>query len=288
MDWSNWFPAITSSAVLLILAYLARDLIKSSLAKGIQYKFDKEIEELRTILRQNEETFRSDLRAKELEIVALREGALGGLANRQALLDKRRLEAVERVWSAVVDLMAAKGVAATMSMVKFEVSAKEAARNSQFREIFKIFGKSYDLENPPENVAKYEQPFVTPMAWALLSAFQAVILYAVVQAKVLEIGVEEAPEFFNDDGVKAVLKAALPHQSEYIDRYGTAGFYNLLDEIEKNLIAELRNMLEGADIDEASIEQSANIMKAVKKVSAEGAVRNGDIDFRNSENGAPD
>ncbi len=97
MEWSDWIPAISLSAVWLGVAYLARDLIKSSIAKSVQHKFDEKIENLRTNLRNSEETFKGDLRAKEMEIAALRDGALGGLANRQALLEKRRLEAVERI-----------------------------------------------------------------------------------------------------------------------------------------------------------------------------------------------
>jgi hypothetical protein len=59
---------------------------------------------LRAELRKNEESFKSDLRDKEAEISTLRTNILSGSAGRQALLDKRRFEAVEKVWANVNDL----------------------------------------------------------------------------------------------------------------------------------------------------------------------------------------
>lgn len=263
MAVSDWIPAISSSAVLVGIGFLARNLIKSSIEKGVQHKFDRKIETLRTDLQNSTESFKSDLRAKEKEIEGLRQGALSGLASRQALLIKRRLEAVERIWSAVIDLAPAKGVAGFMSVVKFDASAEEAARNPQFRKIFEMFGKPYDVHKPPTDVAKYEKLFVSPLAWALFSAYQSVVIGAVLRAKILAIGVEDAPKFLNNEHIKNVLKAVLPHQAEYIDKNEPAAHYHLLEEIEQNLLSELRRMLEGADIDEKSVGQAAQIMEAV-------------------------
>ena len=75
-----------------------------------------------------------------MEAAALRDLALSGLANRQALLDDRRLEAVERIWPAVGGFACAKGMAATMSIMKFEASAKAAVRTLEFRQVLKFLG----------------------------------------------------------------------------------------------------------------------------------------------------
>jgi hypothetical protein len=78
MDWVT-IAALSIYGILLIAHFVFTRWTE----KRIQYGFDAKIENLR-----------AELRTKEAEISALREGVLSGRANRQALLDKRRLEAV--------------------------------------------------------------------------------------------------------------------------------------------------------------------------------------------------
>src|SRR5690348_12086054 len=112
-DW----PGVVS-IVLWVLAsvgvFVARHWIVAQISKGVQHNFDRQIEELRAELRRNEERFKSDLRDKEGEIAALRNTVLSGSVSRQTLLDKRRFEAVEKVWTAVNDMAPLKGLAGFM------------------------------------------------------------------------------------------------------------------------------------------------------------------------------
>ncbi len=123
----------------------------------------------------------------------------------------------------------------------------------------------------PENPANNERPFVSPIAWALFSAYKAVLSISYLQMKMLELGVEDAGKFINTENVKTLLKAALPHQTQFIDKYDSAGYHYLLDELEEKLLGELRKMLDGVESDEAIIAQSAKIMKAVDKMVADSA-----------------
>ena len=61
--------------------------------------------------------------------------------------------------------------------------------------------------------------------------------------------------------------AALPHHSEFIEKYDRGTCHYLLEELKRALLSELRNMLEGADIerDRASLDQMS-IMNAVNQV----------------------
>jgi hypothetical protein len=110
MDWAAWI-AIGLHGVSALCLFIARNWIKASIERSVQHGFDAKLETLRTELRKNEEGFKSDLRSKETEISALRDGVLSGRAQRQALLDKRRLDAVECVWASVIALAPFKGVA---------------------------------------------------------------------------------------------------------------------------------------------------------------------------------
>lgn len=264
MDWTSLIP----TAVLALALYLGRSWIKAGIEKSVQHGFDTKIETLRAELRSNEEKFKSELRTKESEISALRDGVLSGRANRQALLDARRIEAVEHVWKAVVELAPYKFVSASMAVVKFDAIAEEVPRNPNARKIFEIIGKGIPGKDFPSGAAKNEQPFVSAIAWAYFSAYQAILGHAYLQAKVLSMGLEDAGKIIDTEKVGDMLKTALPHMTKYIDEHGSSGYHYLLDDLEAKLLTELRGMLEGKDIDAASVEQSAKIMNAVEKVRA--------------------
>jgi hypothetical protein len=125
VDWVSLVSVITSWTLVLVI-FLGRNWLKARIEKGVQYKFDKGIENLRTELRKNEESFKTDLRNKETEITLLRNAVLSGSASRQSLLDRRRFDAVEKVWTAVNDLAQLKGLSAMMAIVNFKEVAKEA------------------------------------------------------------------------------------------------------------------------------------------------------------------
>ena len=280
MGWTVWIPTLITVG-LAILIFTAKHKIKAEIERSVRHKFDAKIETLRGDLRKNEEEFKSELRLKETEISALKDGVLGGRVNRQAMLDKRRLETVERVWAAVTELAPFKLVSALMVSIKFDAAAEAASRDPKVRSVFTTIGLP-GSGKMPENPAKNERPFVSPIAWALLSAYQAVLTVSALQMKILELGAEGASSLINTEKVKTLLKAALPHQTEFIEKYDNTSYYLLLEELEEKLLGELRKMLDGVETDEAAIVQSAKIMKAVDEVAADNAsqiVKNEEMKF---------
>jgi hypothetical protein len=265
MEWTTWIP----TAVLSVLIFLGRNWIKASIGKGVEHKFNTKIETLRAELRKNEEEFKSELRTKETQISALRDGVLSGRANRQALVDKRRIEAVERVWKAVIELAPFKIISATMAAIKFDEAAKATPTDPNVRKLFGIIGNTQTNDNPPENPARFEQPFVSLLAWAYFAAYQSVVYHSYAKLKVLELGIKEPGELINTEHVENLLKTALPHMTKYIDENDSSVYHYLLDELEKKLLAELTKMLQGEDIDEESAKQSLDIMKKVEKLTAD-------------------
>jgi hypothetical protein len=263
MDW------VTVVALIIYAALLVAQFVFTKwVERGIQYRFDGKIENLRAELRANEERFKSDLRAKEAEISALREGALSGRANRQALLDKRRLEAVEKIWAAVIGLGPAKGVSASMSIIKYDAVAKGISKDPNLRQLIEAILPTTD--GFPKNIAMNEQPFVSQLAWAYFFAYIVLIRVAYLQAEALRAGIEEPLKLLDLEKLKDVLKAALPHKSQLIATGQLAAFHDLLNELEDKLLVELKKMLEGRDLDEAAVVQAKHIVDASKKLS-EGA-----------------
>jgi hypothetical protein len=181
-------------------------------------------------------------------------------------LDKRALEAVDQLWSAVTALAPAKGISALMSIVKFDEAAEEATKNPRVRDAFAAMGVGFDVNKVNLSGAAKARPFVSPMAWALFSAYQAVALQAVIKVQILRSG---APAKLLDKGnVANLVKAALPYQAEYIDKYGDAGYHYLLGDLEEALLGALRKMLAGEESDRASVERAGEILKLANELTA--------------------
>ena len=251
MSVENWIPAIGSTSLLALALWLFRALISARLTKSVENEFNTKIENLR-----------SDLRQKETAIESLRSGAMSGLISRQEKLYERQLEAIEQVWAAVSELNKAKHISSTVSILKYEESAKEAARNPKFRQVFEIMGGSFDLKNLKLDTAAKGRPFLSPLSWAYYNAYQSIITLNIVKFEALKIGIEDPEKFIDSENVIKLLKIVLPHQSDYLKKYGAGVAHYLLDEIENLLLAELQNMQKGNAVDQQNTERAAEILKA--------------------------
>ncbi|MDB5733501.1 MAG: hypothetical protein JWN16_138 [Alphaproteobacteria bacterium] len=255
MDHSS---LMTSVLIVVIAAgaYLLRDAIRTWLTKGISHRFDQQIE-----------TLRADLRAKEEKIATLRQNALSGASKRRESLDKRRQEAVDNLWADVTSLGRLKLASKYMETINFEESAKLVGGNANARRFFETIGKTINLEKMPRIEAAKERPFLSEKAWALYSAYSAILYYAVMQIKTLEIG-EDASKLLNHKNIDDLLRAALPHQAVNLEKFGTSFCHFCVDELEQALLKALKDDLEGNKASEEDMQNSAQILRASENIMA--------------------
>jgi hypothetical protein len=268
MNLANWIPALSvttiAAFVLALGLYLCRDIILAWLSRKVQFGVEEQLEQVRADLRKSEERLKSELRSNESEIAALREVALGAMASRRAALDKRRLEAVEKVWASVCSFGSMKLSSAVLAQVDVQKMAKAGVTNAPgVADFFKAVIKPVDPAKL--NVAADERPFVSPKAWALFTAYQAILVFDYMQVLTLSNGLD-ASKFITNKKVDELIKAALPHFSDFVDKFGAGGYYYVLDPLEQQLLDELRKMLDGSEIDAASVADAAKILQAAKQV----------------------
>ena len=264
-----WIPSIITTGALgfaLWFVRFGRELLATWLLKNVELKFNKELEATRNEFRKQEEALKADLKLKENEITDLRSGVITAMASRQIALDKRRLEAVEELWSAITALAGAKNISSLMEAVNFDTAAEEATRNPKVREAFTMMGAAFDPKRLDLSGAEKARPFVSPMAWALFSAYRAIAMQAVVKLQIIKTGI--GADLLKKDAVSSLVKAALPHRSEFIDKYGDAGYHSLLEELEEALLAALRKMLAGEETDRANLDQANNIRRLSNELTA--------------------
>jgi hypothetical protein len=78
---------------------------------------------------------------------------LSGTAQRKALLDKRKLEAVERIWVSLSRLAPLATVSRSMRHMNFEEAAKRTPNEPNLRLVFELMAKpslvdSLDKDHP--------------------------------------------------------------------------------------------------------------------------------------------
>jgi hypothetical protein len=279
IDWV--VSTLSATALIAVLAWLSRSVIETRLRASVQHEFNQKLETLRADLRKSEEAFKADLRAKENQIEALRSGALSGLISRQAVLDKRRMEAIEQLWDAIEKLAPLKMQASMMASVKYEEAVKYSGKDPKVRSFFETIGNTCPPEKLQKTDAHKSRPFVSELAWALFSAYQAILLDGLFKIQILKNGLSSA--FLKPDHVTTLTKAALPGYSDYIDKYGEAGCYHLLDILEAELLKELRRIMTGEESDKASLEQANKIMQAVVTIQEQSQrVKSGSSDLGQS------
>jgi hypothetical protein len=266
MDFISWFPPLTTTALFGYALYLGRHLIITRLTKSVEHEFNQKLESVRSQMRDSEERLKAELRTKETEISALRSGALTALASRHVAIDKRRLEAVDQLWQSVIALGTARGIAALMSTVSFEKAAPLTERDPKAREVFEMMGTGFDFKNIDLTGASKARPFLSPMVWATFSALQAVVMHSVMQWHILKGGLGNK-DFISNDAISNLIKAALPHYSDYIDKHGSSAYFYLLEALDTQLLKEIQQMLSGVEADINSVERAADILLKSKAVS---------------------
>ncbi len=134
-----------------------------------------------------------------------------------------------------------------------------------------VIGESAPDLSKLKNIARDDRPFVPEVVWAYFSAITSVLYFNLIRLQVLQIGLEDPQKYVNAEYVKRVLKAALPHQSAFIDEHDAGAYYYLLEELEENLLNELRKVLEGKQADQAAAQRAKEIMNVIKEGDAEQA-----------------
>lgn len=252
MELVDLYPSLTTAGLFVAVLWLGKNVISTRLKKSVEHEFNEKLETVRSQIRDSEDRLKAEIRIKEVEIAALRNGALSALASRQIALDKRRLEAVDQLWESVTSLAPTRATLIVFSAIPFEGAASGVGQDPNARKFYQMMGNTFDISKLDSSGASKARPFLTPMVWATFSAMQAVLIHAVSRLYILQSGID-VKDFSNIEPVTKLIKVALPHYSKYIDDFGTSAYYNVLQALDEQLLSEIQIMLSGAEIDKASI-----------------------------------
>ena len=249
----NWLPSIVTTSAVFLFFFLARKWVVAHLQGSITHKYA-----------EKSETFRNQLELRSKELESLRDSVLSGAFARENVIDKRRIEAVEVLWGSIVALIPARSVSETMTHIEFNEAAKLAESSQKVKDMFKVFGSNVDFENLGYREAVKVRPFLSDLAWGLYSAYYAIVSHGVFRQQILQHGLPS--RLIKDKSVKRLVITVYPHMKSLIENLDVSALHGFLDDIEKELLKELRSIIAGENEDEKNMERASKIIRASKNV----------------------
>ena len=245
----NWLPSIVTTSLFSLILFLARNWLLTRLQGSITHEYAKKLE-----------TFRNQLELRSRELESLRNWVLSGAFARENVIHKRRIEAVEVLWDSIESLVPAKSVSSIMTHIQFDEAAGLAKTDPRVRDRFEVFGDNVDLKNLGYREAVKVRPFLSDLAWGLYSAYYAIVSHGVLRQQILQHGFPS--RLILDEPVKRLVITVFPDMKSFIENQDVSALHGFLDSIEKELLQELRSIIEGENEDERNMERASKIIKA--------------------------
>ena len=251
--------AITSAAFVSVIGFICRDAIANFFGERIKYKFQSELEHMK-----------SELRRRESEINELRSGALTAYWSRRSSADERTIKALEKIWIHIVNLRSGTLSVMTADMFdlkKFsEIAEKDEKIGRVFDQVLKHDEKG--LIGSPE--IHFERPFVPEKAWALFQAYHAIVVDGSVKMQMAGIGVN--PENYVDLTMREkTAKAVLGEDLETYSTGGSIDYQKVLGKLEQEFLIEVRKWLSGEVESATEIAHARQIQRDIS--SGQGSER---------------
>ena len=97
-----------------IIAWLSKNLLLTRLKASVSHEFEKKLENLR-----------ADLRSNEAEIAAIRQSAAESLAGRGKVVDERKLQAIDSIWTGFRKAKSRSGAMKTFAILNVDALGAE-------------------------------------------------------------------------------------------------------------------------------------------------------------------
>ncbi len=268
MTLADWIPAISTTTLLGFVAVAFVPLYRASVEKALQHAFDRKIEELRSQMRREEDALKAELKSRDEQILTLRNSVLARFGNRNAELERRKLESLESLWVSVVGYATHEYFAKMWSVLNVEAIFDEVRRGTadapKARQVADMIWKTSGAEGqaiPP--FPDKNRPYIPTSIWAAYSAYRGILAQAAMQNAVLRTGV--SPEILADSKpLIESVKLVVPHFSEFLDRFGANGLLYLLENLREHILGLIVANLDGGGVDDLNIKKVSRIIRAAE------------------------
>jgi hypothetical protein len=255
-----------TSALVLVVLWLARSVIEVRLKSSVQNEFDSKLETLRSELRQSDRYLEAIIHARETELDALRESSMSSLSTRRVAFEKRRMDACDHLWEQVRLIQKFHGLVTIISAMNIEEVIQKARVDAGFREKIRQITSAFKEDEFYKIEGDSARPYLSDLAWALFDAYRTVVALAFVQRHILVNGMDG--NLLNANHLVRLLSTALPSQAAEIERLGDMAGARFLPDLAQNLLIELKRILDGKADDEAGIMRAAELINRNRAIQS--------------------
>ena len=173
------YSTIGTTALIAAAAWLARNLILERLRNSVRHEFERKLEALK-----------SELRAGEAEIEAIRNIAATAAAGRGKAADARKLEAIDQLWEGFLRARQGTWPLLGLSITRLENVEADIESDEKLRQYFELAYPNIDglMQDIDSLETEKSRPWVSALAWAYYSAYVAMVGYCIAWIQMAKLG----------------------------------------------------------------------------------------------------
>lgn len=265
------FDYIFSVATFFLILFLIK-FVEARGRRVANHYFDTQLEDFNSRLREREIAVEASLSEQNQTISNIQSLILNNVGQRHFILDQRKIEAAESVWTQICSMNKFYTFSSFFSTVRFDKVIKEVHQGTSDGEKLKALVRS--LGDPTELTRELgqlfleiqkNQIFVSERAFDLCSVYRLILQHGIAQAAVILASYKE--DLFEAETLKKTISNVIPEFSDYVEQHGPPSFYFLLPQIYSFIRFELTRSFDDASIDKERIERIGQILRAQQQMT---------------------
>ncbi|MBP7001721.1 hypothetical protein [Amaricoccus sp.] len=185
-----------------------------------------------------------------------------------------RIEAVKAIWKAHCEAQQLAFYANFLKVLKFEAIGK-AIGEAGMKEFAGTIGAGLENEKFVELGRKASgleyRPFVPERIWDLHTAYNMVMFSAAGTWLLWKIGMDPV-KITDTSKMIELVSRVLPTYAAYIEKYKLTALYHLADELDANLVSEMRHLLTGEATDIEAARRASKAMATAQFARSDPAI----------------
>lgn len=259
LDWitNNILNIVSSSTIILGVIYFLKDTFVRYIQNSLDARFSARLKKLESELRRSEDA-----------IAVARNHVLGKIALESEA--SVQVEAVKAIWICHCE---AQNLAFCIDLLKVlkedaisDAVADQRVRNFTDTILSEINQTEFKILN--KNISGiYHKPFVSGRIFDLHTAYNSIVNHGYATFSFWKAGMDPR-KLLDSTKVCDLVARVMPSRSDYIKKHQMQAVYYLLDEIDAELVSQMRNLLWGEDTDLDAARRASAALQVTRLAAA--------------------
>jgi hypothetical protein len=237
-DFTSWLVGvITSVSITGVIGYLWRDSFGRFMAKSVEHRFDKKLEE-----------FKSEIKESEKEMEQMRGYLSAARSGRDSLLQAKKFESAENLIKIRKSLDEFNLAVFYMQMFKID-ALFESVNDPKIQNLIDVIIKPLKIDEKIEEYRKLDQDtprlYLSDKTMRVFDVYSDIIMVGVSKLRMLETKIESTSDIVTSDKVINRILELLPNAKDGFEKHGYSFMFQFHSHFRRELLIELKNELAG-------------------------------------------